>query len=161
MTLGEAKSEVLKLLDETKPKADLTGRLDPLFFDMGQKEVALYYPSGAKKRTRRRMKKTLPQDCKPRYVIVDGIAHPYTKYSQLPDAFTLRYEAYPADIPDNAPDETEFDLPDEAVLAVIFFSLRRRRRAWNTTSGFSRAFTRSIRASFQTFRGRRTARRRS
>ena len=28
MTLGEAKSEVLKLLDETKPKADLTGRLD-------------------------------------------------------------------------------------------------------------------------------------
>ena len=46
---------------------------------------------------------------------------PYTKYSQLPDAFTLRYEAYPADIPDNAPDETEFDLPDEAVLAVILF----------------------------------------
>ena len=46
----------------------------------------------------------------------------YTKYSQLPDAFTLRYEAYPADIPDNAPDETEFDLPDEAVLAVIFFA---------------------------------------
>ncbi|MBN2996025.1 hypothetical protein [Ruthenibacterium lactatiformans] len=44
------------------------------------------------------------------------------KYSQLPDAFTLRYEAYPADIPDNAPDETEFDLPDEAVLAVIFFA---------------------------------------
>ena len=43
MTLGEAKSEVLKLLDETKPKADLTGRLDR-FFDMGQKEVALYYP---------------------------------------------------------------------------------------------------------------------
>ena len=50
------------------------------------------------------------------------LAHPYTKYSQLPDAFTLRYEAYPADIPDNAPDETEFDLPDEAVLAVIFFA---------------------------------------
>ena len=59
---------------------------------------------------------------KPRLRIVDGIAHPCTKYSQLPDAFTLRYEAYPADIPDNAPDETEFDLPDEAVLAVIFFA---------------------------------------
>lgn len=43
MTLGEAKSEVLKLLDETKPKADPTGKLDR-FFDMGQKEVALYYP---------------------------------------------------------------------------------------------------------------------
>ena len=27
MTLGEAKSEVLKLLDETKPKADLTGKM--------------------------------------------------------------------------------------------------------------------------------------
>ena len=33
MTLGEAKSEVLKLLDETKPKADLTGKLDR-FFDI-------------------------------------------------------------------------------------------------------------------------------
>lgn len=56
MTLGEAKSEVLKLLDETKPKADLTGKLDR-FFDMGQKEVALYYPIWREKRTRRRMKK--------------------------------------------------------------------------------------------------------
>ena len=43
MMLGDAKSEVLKLLDETKPKVDLTGKLDR-FFDMGQKEVALYYP---------------------------------------------------------------------------------------------------------------------
>ena len=122
MTLGEAKSEVLKLLDETKPKIDLTGKLDR-FFDMGQKEVALYYPIWREKTYAAEDEKTLPQDCcKPRYVIVDGIAHPYTKYSQLPDAFTLRYEAYPADIPDNAPDETEFDLPDEAVLAVIFFA---------------------------------------
>ena len=122
MTLGEAKSEVLKLLDETKPKADLTGKLDR-FFDMGQKEVALYYPIWREKTYAAEDEKTLPQDCyKPRYVIVDGIAHPYIKYSQLPDAFTLRYEAYPADIPDNAPDETEFDLPDEAVLAVIFFA---------------------------------------
>ena len=160
MTLGEAKSEVLKLLDETKPKADLTGRLDR-FFDMGQKEVALYYPIWREKTYAAEDEKTLPQDCcKPRYVIVDGIAHPYTKYSQLPDAFTLRYEAYPADIPDNAPDETEFDLPDEAVLAVILF-VAAQTQSMNTTSGFSRAFTRSIRASFQTFRGRRTARRRS
>ena len=114
----------------------------------------MYYPIWREKTYAAEDEKTLPQDCcKPRYVIVDGIAHPYTKYSQLPDAFTLRYEAYPADIPDNAPDETEFDLPDEAVLAVILFRSRRRRRAWNTTSGFSRAFTRSIRASFQTFPG--------
>ena len=121
MMLGDAKSEVLKLLDETKPKVDLTGKLDR-FFDMGQKEVALYYPIWREKTYAAEDEKTLPQDCcKPRYVIVDGIAHPYTKYSQLPDAFTLRYEAYPADIPDNAPDETEFDLPDEAVLAVILF----------------------------------------
>ena len=84
---------------------------------------ALYYPIWREKTYAAEDEKTLPQDCcKPRYVIVDGIAHPYTKYSQLPDAFTLRYEAYPADIPDNAPDETEFDLPDEAVLAVIFFA---------------------------------------
>lgn len=121
MMLGDAKSEVLKLLDETKPRVDLTWKLDR-FFDMGQKEVALYYPIWREKMYTAEDEKTLPQDCyKPRYVIVDGIAHPYTKYSQLPDAFTLRYEAYPADIPDNAPDETEFDLPDEAVLAVILF----------------------------------------
>ncbi|MFQ8833332.1 MAG: hypothetical protein ACLR7U_11015 [Ruthenibacterium lactatiformans] len=82
----------------------------------------MYYPIWREKMYTAEDEKTLPQDCyKPRYVIVDGIAHPYTKYSQLPDAFTLRYEAYPADIPDNAPDETEFDLPDEAVLAVILF----------------------------------------
>ena len=99
MTLGEAKSEVLKLLDETKPKADLTGRLDR-FFDRGQKEVALYYPIWREKTYTAADEKTLPQDCcKPRYVIVDGIAHPYTNGAPLPDAFTLRYEAYPADIP--------------------------------------------------------------
>ena len=42
MTLGEAKSEVLKLLDETKPKADLTGKLDrcalPGFVDSKNEE---------------------------------------------------------------------------------------------------------------------------
>ena len=43
MTLGEAKKRVLLLLDESKPKNDLTSKLDR-FFDMGQKEVALYYP---------------------------------------------------------------------------------------------------------------------
>ena len=123
MMLGEAKSEVLKLLDETKPKADLTGKLDR-FFDMGQKEVALYYPIWREKTYAAEDEETLPQDCcKPRYVIVDGIAHPYTKYSQLPDAFTLRYRGVSGGhLPDNAPDETEFDLPDEAVLAVIFFA---------------------------------------
>ena len=113
-----AKSDPRTFLDVVKN----LGKLDR-FFDMGQKEVALYYPIWREKTYAAEDEKTLPQDCcKPRYVIVDGIAHPYTKYSQLPDAFTLRYEAYPADIPDNAPDETEFDLPDEAVLAVIFFA---------------------------------------
>ena len=43
MTLGEAKKRLLILLDESKPKADLTGKFN-LFLDMGQKEVALYYP---------------------------------------------------------------------------------------------------------------------
>ena len=38
-----AKERLKQLLDESKPKADLTGKLDR-FFDMGQKEVALYYP---------------------------------------------------------------------------------------------------------------------
>ena len=33
MMLGDAKSEVLKLLDETKPKVDLTWKLDR-FFDI-------------------------------------------------------------------------------------------------------------------------------
>lgn len=121
MTLGQAKSEVLKLLDETKPKADLTGKLDR-FFDMGQKEAALYCPIWREKAYAAQDEKTLPQDCcKPRWVIADGIAHPYSRHAPLPDAFVLRYEAYPADIPDNAPDETKFDLPDEAMLAVILF----------------------------------------
>ena len=62
MTLGEAKSEVLKLLDETKPKADPTGKLDR-FFDMGQKEVALYYPIWREKTYAAEDEKTLPQDC--------------------------------------------------------------------------------------------------
>ena len=71
MMLGDAKSEVLKLLDETKPKVDLTWKLDR-FFDMGQKEVALYYPIWREKTYAAEDEKTLPQDCyKPRYVIVD------------------------------------------------------------------------------------------
>lgn len=122
MTLGEAKKRVLLLLDESKPKNDLTSKLDR-FFDMGQKEVALYYPIYKIKPYFDDDDRVLPEDCyKPLQVILDGVWYPYDRTEPLPkSAFSLRYEAIPQTIEENAPDDTLFSLPDEAILAVIFF----------------------------------------
>ena len=122
MTLGEAKKRVLLLLDESRPKNDLTGKLDR-FFDMGQKEVALYYPIYKIREYTQEDPRELPQDCfRAVQVIKDGIWMPYDKTQPLPDTdFSLRYEAFPQEIPENAADDTVLSLPDEAVLAVIFF----------------------------------------
>ncbi len=122
MTLGEAKKRVLLLLDESKPKNDLTSKFDR-FFDMGQKEVALYYPIYKTKHYAEDEEKALPGDCfKPLQIILDGVWVPYDKTEPLPEgSFSLRYEAVPEPIPENAADDTTFSIPDEAVLAVIFF----------------------------------------
>ena len=122
MTLGQAKERLKQLLDESKPKADLTGKLDR-FFDMGQKEVALYYPIYRTKEYAAGEARALPGDffrgCQ---VVADGVWHAYDPAAALPQgAFTLRYEARPADIPENAPDSLELEVAEEAASAVLFY----------------------------------------
>lgn len=43
MQLGQAKARLFALMDETEPDSALRGRLDH-FFDIGQREICLYYP---------------------------------------------------------------------------------------------------------------------
>lgn len=51
-----------------------------------------------------------------------GCGTPTTPRAALPQgAFTLRYEARPADIPENAPDSLELEVAEEAASAVLFY----------------------------------------
>ena len=123
MTLGQAKERLKQLLDESRPKADLTGKFN-LFLDMGQKEVALYYPIYRVKEYAADSPRALPEDfyrgCQ---VVAEGNWFPYDATAALPaGAFALRYEARPADIPENAADSMVLDLPEEAAPAVIFYA---------------------------------------
>lgn len=122
MTLGEAKERLKILLDESNPKSDLTNKFNRLL-DAAQKEVALYYPVYKTQAYAAGADKTLPTDCyRPRQVILDDVWHAYSSVESLPDeAFTLRYESKMTDITNSTSDTVEFDLPDEAVLALIYW----------------------------------------
>lgn len=122
MTLGQAKAQVLKLLDEAKPKSDLTDKLNQ-FFDMGQKEVALYAPIWKEKTYASTDAKTLPTDCrKAVHVIVDSVWYPYSVTESLPDAFVLRYQAYPNTIADDAAETVSFEVSEESAYAIVLYA---------------------------------------
>lgn len=122
MTLGEAKERLKILLDESNPKSDLTNKFNRLF-DMAQKKVALsdpvygtvFYAAGSAK--------DLPDDCyRPRQVIIDGAPFAYDAFAGIPDVdCTLRYETRMSDITTSTSDTTEFDLPEEAIPALIYW----------------------------------------
>ena len=62
MTLGEAKARVRALLDETGENRPAAGRLER-FFEMGQREIALYYPPYREKEYGEGEARALPEDC--------------------------------------------------------------------------------------------------
>ena len=124
MTYGEAKKRVLHLMDELQPKADLQDKL-PAFFDMGQKEVAKYYPIWREKVYGPDDERVLPADCwEPMFVVSYGVMEhwdPLGQFEEFGDSFTLHYKAWPATVNENTADSTELDTPEEAMLAVIYF----------------------------------------
>lgn len=125
MTYGEAKKRVLQLMDEVNPKADLTEKL-PLFFDMGQKEVARYYPIWRTAVYTEDTPRALPADCwEPGEIVVDGrvlaLWDRMAKFDGLPEAFDLHYKAWPAAVTEGTEEGTEMDTPEEAMLAVLYF----------------------------------------
>ena len=124
MTYGEAKTRVLKLMDELKPKSDLTGKL-PGFFDAGQKEVALYCPIWRTQEYEADSPRMLPEDClEPGAVLVDGhvvCSWPYGRNWELPEVFTLRYQARPKTITESTSDSELLEISEEAAQAVILY----------------------------------------
>lgn len=125
MTYGEAKSRVLQLMDENKPRDDLTSKL-PAYFDMGQKEVARYYPIWRDAEYGPDTPRELPGDCwEPGVVLVGGevwaIWDRQARFTGLPEGFTLRYKAWPATVTAGTEEGAELDTSEEALLAVLYF----------------------------------------
>ncbi len=136
MTYGEAKSRVLKILDETKPKADVLGKL-PSFFDIAQLEVAGVSPlkkSALIGKGKGEFAVPLPAEFwKVRRVwVVDEYGRtPFDRYFAYPhelrifmvDALTLEleYNARPTTIDAQTADDFPLELSDEANDAMLFF----------------------------------------
>ena len=137
MTYGEAKSRVLKILDETKPKADILNKL-PSFFDIAQLEVAAIAPlkkSVILEKGKGKFAVALPADFwKLRRVWsidIEGNRTAFDRFFAYPHelrvfiagemTLELEYNARPTTIDENTADEWELELSDEANDAMIFF----------------------------------------
>lgn len=125
MTLGKAKEKLNQILDDNKPKADFSSKLNS-FFDMGQKEIALYYPIFRTKKYKDGDIPTLPFDCfSAVQVFSDGA---FTHFTVEDGAiigattpFTLRYKARVEDITQETPDSYELETQEEAIIALLYF----------------------------------------
>ena len=126
-TVGQLKDLVLKLLDESKPKTDLTGKI-PVFMDTAQKEVSLYCPIRAQYQAQ--ADTTVPEDLrKILSVRQEGTAVPY--YTVPGETGTVlvaavypvdvEYEKIPADITAATEADYKLELPERAVLALAYY----------------------------------------
>lgn len=125
MTYISAKNLLLKILDETKPQAETLNKLRD-FFDMGQKEIFLYYPLCKTVFYDESDEKALPQNC---FRVIDvKTEHGSTsfliengKIVCRENSFTLQYAAFPESLPENPKDDFVFQLCDEAIMALVLF----------------------------------------
>ena len=136
MTYGEAKSRVLKILDETKPKADILQKL-PSFFDIAQLEVAAVAPlkkSVLLEKGKGEFSVSLPDDfwrVRRVWVVNENGRTPLDRYFAYPhelrifmvEALTLEleYNARPTTIDALTTDDFPLELSDEANDAMLFF----------------------------------------
>ena len=121
MNLGELKTLVYKLLDESRPKTDLTEKI-PVFVDAGQKEVSIYAPIWRQEQYE--ADGELPMDCRRPDRVVDERGTPLAwRVVQGMDTKTLAaerypcilvYEAIPADVTDKTPDGKELEIGEQA-----------------------------------------------
>lgn len=127
-TVAQLKTLVLKFLDESSPKNDLTAKI-PVFMDTAQKEVSLYCPIRAQWRAD--AAGTVPADLRKVLSVrtENGSAVPYQTRTGA-DGLVLEAESYPVlveyeKIPEEitaaTPQETLLELPERAVLAMAYY----------------------------------------
>ena len=128
MTVGRVRQLVYKLLDESKPKSDLTAKI-PQFIDAAQKEISLYCP--IQKAVTLMEDVDIPEDFRRvlRVIGPDGVPLPWqmseaTGERQIHVQYypaVMLYEKIPDDVPDTVQDEQELELPERTLMAVVFF----------------------------------------
>lgn len=126
MTYKNAKALLLKIIDETKPQTDTLDKLRD-FFDMGQKEIALYYPVCKEAFYEEGDEKLLPEDC---FKVIDVISSFGSEAYYIQNkkiacgqgSFTLQYMAVPKSLPEKPQDDFAFQLGDEAMMALVLFT---------------------------------------
>lgn len=127
-TVAQLKTLVLKLLDESSPKNDLTAKI-PVFMDTAQKEVSLYCPIRAQWRAE--AGGTVPADVRKVLSVraENGSAVPYQTRTGA-DGLVLEAESYPVlveyekipdDITAGTPQDAPLELPERAVLAMAYY----------------------------------------
>ena len=125
MTLGEAKARLRALLDETGENPPGEGRLER-FFEMGQREIALYWPPYREKNYGEEDARALPEDCESPLLLrwPGGQTAAWDPAAGLPEtgAFLLGYRPRIETIAPGAADETPLTLDEEANEALIFFA---------------------------------------
>lgn len=124
MTLGEAKARLRALLDETGENPPGEGRLER-FFEMGQREIALYWPPYKEKAYGEADARVLPEDCDCPLLLrwPKGQAAVFDPAVGLPEegAFLLGYRPKIAAIVPGAAEDTPLTLDEEANEALLFF----------------------------------------
>lgn len=130
MNYGEARALVLKLLDESKPKADLTGKL-PAFFTAAQQKVAAVKPiirarpfevkDGVyqlPEDVMRVRRVRLPEDARS---AVRFLHEGERLYFDANGNYVMEYAAYPAALPDNVPEDTRFEVDEDTHMALCYY----------------------------------------
>lgn len=128
MTIGELKEKVLKLLDESRPKNDLTQKI-PVFVDAGQKEVSIYAPvfavqeylqSGALPEACRKVVRVTDEDGTPiGYSVIQTVLGKKLKADLYPCLLT--YEKVPDTVNAATSADSELEISEKAALAVVLY----------------------------------------
>lgn len=127
-SVGQLKTLVLKLLDESRPKNDLTEKI-PVFMDAAQKEVSLYCPIRAQYTLMEA--EEAPPDLRKVLSVRDESGTPVPYYT-MPSATgtvlvaasypaEVEYERIPDDITASTPQDSLLELPERAVLAMAYY----------------------------------------
>lgn len=127
-SVGQVRALVYKLLDESKPKKDLTAKI-PVYMDTAQAEISLYCPVYRTEEYEaddllpggcRRANRVLDEDGRPvDYRVAQLYDGQYLQAAKYP--CVLEYEAVPERITDETPDDALLELPEKAALAMAYY----------------------------------------
>lgn len=139
MTVGEAKTRALHLLDETGASSSAAGYLAKFYalFDMAQREIATIRPvTKVATITMADGKAAVPTgmytidsvtktdfpDISVDYYVYDGYIYVNEFGIEDGDTYSVKYRAYPAAITSATADETEFEVDADAQDAIPFYA---------------------------------------